>query len=133
MLPDQIIIRPGITANIDGEVMDSAAAAESSADPRLYAGYPQVRDLAPTSATVAFSANKRGHHLLGGDRRDRRLPDGGGDHQSLHLQPQDREERHRVPERLGEGGDGQDQRPDLRRRITTSPPSLWMPGMSAAP
>ena len=60
MLPDQIIIRPGITANIDGEVMDSAAAAESSADPRLYAGYPQVRDLAPTSATVAFSANKRG-------------------------------------------------------------------------
>ena len=60
MLPDQITIRPGITANIDGQVMDSAAAAESSADPRLYAGYPQIRDLAPNSGTAVFSANKRG-------------------------------------------------------------------------
>ncbi len=60
MLPDQITIRPGITANINGQVMDSAAAAESSADPRLYAGYPEIRDLAPTSVTAAFSANKRG-------------------------------------------------------------------------
>ena len=60
MLPDQIVVRPGVTATIDGEQMDSAAAAESSADPRLLAGYPQVTDLAPTSATVSFSANKRG-------------------------------------------------------------------------
>lgn len=60
MLPDQIVIRPGITANIAGEVMDTAAAAESSADPRLYAGYPQLTDLAPTSASAVFSANKRG-------------------------------------------------------------------------
>lgn len=34
MLPDQITIRPGITANINGETMDTQAAAESSADPR---------------------------------------------------------------------------------------------------
>ena len=60
MLPDQITIRPGITANINGEVMDSAAAAESSADPRLYAGYPKMKDLAPTSGTAVFSANKKG-------------------------------------------------------------------------
>lgn len=60
MLPDQITIRPGITANIAGETMDSAAAAESSADPRLYAGYPQITDVAPTSATAQFSANKKG-------------------------------------------------------------------------
>lgn len=60
MLPDEITIRPGITANIDGEVMDSQAAAESSADPRLSAGYPAITDLAPTSATAQFSANKRG-------------------------------------------------------------------------
>lgn len=33
MLPDQITIRPGITANIHGETMDTQAAAESSADP----------------------------------------------------------------------------------------------------
>ena len=40
--------------------MDSEAAAESSADPRLLAGYPEVTDLAPTSATARFSANKKG-------------------------------------------------------------------------
>lgn len=60
MLPDEITIRPGITANIDGENMDSQAAAESSADPRLSAGYPRISDLAPTSATAQFAANKKG-------------------------------------------------------------------------
>lgn len=60
MLPDQIVIRPGDTANIDGENMDSEAAAESSADPRLLSGYPKITDLAPASATAQFSGNKRG-------------------------------------------------------------------------
>ena len=60
MLPDQITIRPGDTATIAGDLMDSAAAAESSADPRILAGYPIVTDLAPTTATVEFSANKKG-------------------------------------------------------------------------
>ena len=60
MLPDQIVIRPGETANIGGELMDSNAAAEASADPRLSAGYPRISDLAPTSATAQFAANKKG-------------------------------------------------------------------------
>lgn len=60
MLPDQITIRPGITANIGGEVMDTQTAAESSADPRLSAGYPKITDLAPTSAVARFAANKKG-------------------------------------------------------------------------
>lgn len=60
MLPDQIIIRPGISANINGEDMDSEAAAEASADPRLQAGYPRITDLAPTSASAQFKANKKG-------------------------------------------------------------------------
>ena len=60
MLPDQITIRPGITANIAGELMDTNAAAESSADPRMLAGYPKIADLAPTSATAQFEANKKG-------------------------------------------------------------------------
>lgn len=60
MLPDQIVVRPGITANISGENMDSQAAAESSADPRLNAGYPRIADLAPTSAAAQFAANKKG-------------------------------------------------------------------------
>ena len=60
MLPDEIVIRPGSSATIDGTTMDSAAAAESSADPRLLSGYPQITDLAPTTATAAFSGNKSG-------------------------------------------------------------------------
>ena len=60
MLPDQITVRPGVTGNINGEVMDNQAAAESSADPRLSAGYPKISDLAPNSASAQFSANKKG-------------------------------------------------------------------------
>ncbi|MGI5962424.1 MAG: S-layer homology domain-containing protein [Lawsonibacter sp.] len=60
MLPDQIVIRPGVEATIDGERMDSAAAAESSADPRLLAGYPKITDLAPSSAAAEFCGNKAG-------------------------------------------------------------------------
>lgn len=60
MLPDTITVRPGINASVGGEDMDSAAAAESSEDPRLLAGYPAVSKVAPTTATAVFSTNKRG-------------------------------------------------------------------------
>ena len=60
MLPDQITIRPGVTADINGQTMDSEAAAESSSDPRLLAGYPQITNLAPNTATAVFSGNKSG-------------------------------------------------------------------------
>lgn len=60
MLPDKITIRPGITADIDGTEMDSVTAAESSADPKLLAGYPTVKNVAPNSATLVFSTNKAG-------------------------------------------------------------------------
>ncbi len=60
MLPDKIDIRPGITANIDGIEMDSVTGAESSADPKLLAGYPAVKNVAPNSATMVFSTNKAG-------------------------------------------------------------------------
>ena len=60
MLPDTIVVRPGVTGSIGGTVMDSAAAIESSEDPRLLAGYPAVRNVAPTSAGAVFSANKSG-------------------------------------------------------------------------
>ena len=59
MLPDTITIRPGITADVGGETMDNTAAAESSEDPRLLAGYPAARNIAPTSAEAVFSTNKR--------------------------------------------------------------------------
>lgn len=60
MLPDNIVIRPGIDADIDGGKMDSVTASESSQDPRLLSGYPTVKDVAPTSATALFSTNKQG-------------------------------------------------------------------------
>lgn len=60
MLPDTIDIRPGLTAGIQGTVMDSVTGAESSADPRLLSGYPKITDLNPTSAGALFSTNKAG-------------------------------------------------------------------------
>lgn len=60
MLPDEITIRPGLSATINGVLMDSNTASESSADPRLLAGYPSARNIAPTSATLVASTNKAG-------------------------------------------------------------------------
>ena len=60
ILPDEVNIRPGITATIDGEEMNSATAAELSAEPKLLAGYPSVKNIAPTTATGVFSTNKAG-------------------------------------------------------------------------
>ena len=59
-LPDQIVIRPGIDADIGGSNMNSSQAAESSADPKLLAGYPAVRKIAPQSAELVFRVNKPG-------------------------------------------------------------------------
>ena len=59
MLPDTITIRPGITADIAGETMNSAQAVESSQDPRLLAGYPVAKNVAPTSADGVYSTNKQ--------------------------------------------------------------------------
>lgn len=60
MLPDKITIRPGLTANIKGETMDTTTAAESSEDPRILSGYPRATDLAPTAANAVFRTNKKG-------------------------------------------------------------------------
>ena len=60
MLPDNINIRPGITALVHGTRMDSTQGAEASADPRLLAGYPNVTNISPTGAQAWFSANKTG-------------------------------------------------------------------------
>lgn len=59
-LPDQIEIRPGVTANIAGEKMTSLDAEESSSRPRILAGYPKTDEIAPTSTKMFFSVNKPG-------------------------------------------------------------------------
>ena len=60
MLPDQINIRPGLTATIHGQEMDAAAAAEASRDPMILAGYPVANDVAPTTFNAQFKTNKQG-------------------------------------------------------------------------
>lgn len=60
MLPDTIYVRPGITANINKQNMDNKAASESSEDPRILAGYPVARNIAPTNANAVFRTNKTG-------------------------------------------------------------------------
>lgn len=60
MLPDEIIIRPGITAVINGETMTSVDAEESSANPRIIAGYPMEEELGPTNASFIYETNKSG-------------------------------------------------------------------------
>ena len=60
ILPDDIHIRPGLEAEIAGEEMDTKDGDESSADPRILATYPKIKNLAPTSAEVVFQTNKQG-------------------------------------------------------------------------
>ena len=60
MLPDEIVIRPGITAEIHGEEMDSVAAEESTKAPMILAGYPEARDIIPTGLDAVFMTNKSG-------------------------------------------------------------------------
>ena len=60
MLPDQIVIRPGITAIIAGNEMDSSSAEEFLLEPMILAGYPKAQDIAPTSLEAVFATNKQG-------------------------------------------------------------------------
>ena len=60
MLPDNIVIRPGITAMVARTRMDTQQGAEASEDPRLLAGYPRVSNISPSNAEAYFSANKTG-------------------------------------------------------------------------
>ena len=60
MLPDEIEIRPGIIANINGKDMGSLDAAESTAFPKILAGYPSAEEIEPTKAKMTVKTNKVG-------------------------------------------------------------------------
>ncbi len=60
MLPDNIEIRPGVDANINGVDMDNLTAEEYSQDPKILSGYPLASDIAPTSLDAIFATNKTG-------------------------------------------------------------------------
>ena len=60
ILPEQVEIRPGLTAIVAGKEIGSVDAAELSSEPRLMASYPKVDSLRPTSAEGLYSGNKPG-------------------------------------------------------------------------
>lgn len=61
ILPDTAVVRPGVITSIAGmDNIDSEKAKELSSDPRLLAGYPKAKNIAPTSADAVFSTNKAG-------------------------------------------------------------------------
>lgn len=59
-LPDQIIIRPGLTANINGQDMTSKDGETSSSDPRIDGNYPKVEEITSTGGNALFKVNKPG-------------------------------------------------------------------------
>lgn len=58
--PDEIVVAPGITATVNKQKMDTAAALEASSRPRLMSGYPVLNNVAPTSAESVYMTNKPG-------------------------------------------------------------------------
>lgn len=61
ILPDTITVRPGVITEVGGITnVDSEKAKELSENPRLLAGYPKAKNIAPTSADAYFSTNKPG-------------------------------------------------------------------------
>lgn len=59
-LPDEIEIRSGTTATINGRKMTSQDAQEASSSPKILSKYPDVEEIGPTSATSLFKTNKSG-------------------------------------------------------------------------
>lgn len=59
-LPDDIEIRPGTTARINGRVMTSKDAEEASAYPKIMNKYPDFEEIGPNKVTALFETNKEG-------------------------------------------------------------------------
>ncbi len=60
MLPDEVEVRPGLTANIYGKDMTSTDASEASSEPKILTDYPEIEDIGPTDAVAKFKTNKPG-------------------------------------------------------------------------
>ncbi len=59
-IPDEIEIRPGLTANVGGKNITSQEAEALSSSPRILSGYPKFTEIGATDVTVAFQTNKTG-------------------------------------------------------------------------
>lgn len=60
MLPDEVEIRPGLKAEVNGNEMTYKDAEEHSYSPKFMKGYPDVDNIGPSDATVSFKTNKPG-------------------------------------------------------------------------
>ncbi|WP_312060819.1 S-layer homology domain-containing protein [Anaerotignum sp.] len=60
MLPDDIEVRPGLTANVKGKNMTSKDADEASSGPKILVDYPEMEDVGPGDAVAKFKTNKPG-------------------------------------------------------------------------
>lgn len=60
MLPENIEIRPGLTATINGKKMTSKTADQESDIPKILEDYPDVDDIGPTEGVAKFKTNKAG-------------------------------------------------------------------------
>ncbi|MEA4987070.1 MAG: S-layer homology domain-containing protein [Anaerovorax sp.] len=59
-LPNEITIRPGVTANINGKEMTSSDAELDKEDPEIWGGYPDIDEIEATNITALLKANKPG-------------------------------------------------------------------------
>lgn len=58
--PDEIIIRPGVSATVNGQQMGSVDADQSNETPKVRSGYPDVNGITPNSAQGKVMVNKPG-------------------------------------------------------------------------
>ncbi len=58
--PDEITIRPGITAVVGGVEMNSSDAAEYSAKPHILSGYPKPEEISSETVSMIYQTNKSG-------------------------------------------------------------------------
>lgn len=59
-MPDEVIIRPGVSATVNGQQMGSADADQSNETPKVRSGYPDVNGITPNSAQGKVMVNKPG-------------------------------------------------------------------------
>ncbi|MDD4843179.1 MAG: S-layer homology domain-containing protein [Anaerotignum sp.] len=60
MLPEEVEIRPGLTAKINGNSMTSNDAEDASEAPVFLSDYPEMEDIGPSDGVAVFKTNKPG-------------------------------------------------------------------------
>lgn len=59
-LPDEIVIRAGVTGTVNGKKMTSLDAERASSGPKILSQYPKMDEIGPTTVTALLEGNKEG-------------------------------------------------------------------------